>query len=89
MNEPEYIEKVVQALKKVPGKHLLIIELANRFTKDGELDCLELEQHQPEVNMAIAEAKMYGAHTMVAVDTLRRLEAVAADVGSGHNTIPE
>ena len=31
MNEPEYIEKVVSALAKVPAKHLLIIEMANRF----------------------------------------------------------
>ena len=76
MNEPEYIEKVVCALKKVPAKQLLIIELANRFTRDGELDCDDLAQHQPEVNLAIAEAKMYGAHTLAAVDTLRRLEAV-------------
>lgn len=81
MNEPEYIEKVVCALKKVSAKRLLIIEMANRFTKDGELDYDGLAQHQPEVNMAIAEAKMYGANTLVAVDTLRRLKAVPADVG--------
>lgn len=89
MNEPEYIEKVVCALAKVPAKHLLIIELANNFTKDGDLDHEDLANHEPEVNMAIAEAKMYGANTLVAVDTLRRLEAVPADVGLRNNTTPE
>jgi len=88
-NEPEYIEKVVSALVKVPAQHLLIIELANRFTKDGTLDPEALAQNQPEINLAIAEAKMYGAHTLVAVSTLRRLEALPADVGLRHNTIPE
>ena len=80
MNESEDVEKVVCALKKVPQKSLLIIELANRFTKDGSLDFTGLAEAQPEVNMAIAEAKMYGAHTLVAVNTLRRLEARPADV---------
>jgi len=80
MNESEYIERVFCALKKVPPKSLLIIELANRFTKDGELDFIGLTEVQPEVNMACAEAKMYGAHTLVAVDTLKRLEAMPADV---------
>ncbi|GAH37614.1 unnamed protein product [marine sediment metagenome] len=77
MNEPECIEKVVSALAKVPAKQLLIIELANRLTKDGELDYDGMAEAEPEINLAIAEAKMYGAHTMVAVDSLRRLKAVS------------
>lgn len=81
MAENEYITRVVFALKKVPEKKLLLIELANRYTKDGELDYDRLADIQPEVNMAIAEAKMYGAYTLVAVDTLKRVEAVPADVG--------
>lgn len=80
MNEPETVERVFCALKKVPQKSLLIIELANRFTKDGDLDYDGLAEAQPEVEVAIAEAKMYGSHTLVAVDTLRRLEATPADV---------
>ncbi|MBA7639100.1 hypothetical protein ES703_46758 [subsurface metagenome] len=79
-NEQDYINKVVSALAKVPPKNLLIIELANRFTKDGELDYEGLADAQPEVNMATAEAKMYGAHTLVAVDGLKRVEAISADV---------
>lgn len=79
MNESEYVERVYYALKKVPKKSLLIIELANRYLKDGVMDYTGLAEAQPEVNMAIAEAKMYGAHTMVAVDTLKRVKAIAED----------
>jgi len=79
MTESEYLERVYSALKKVPKKNLLIIELANRYLKDGVMDFTGLVEAQPEVNMAIAEAKMYGAHTMVAVDTLKRVKAIASD----------
>ena len=89
MSEPENIERVVRALAKVPPKDLLIIELANRFTKDGQLDYDALAEAQPEVNVAIAEAKMYGAYTIRAVSTLEQLEAIPADVGPGHPTLPE
>jgi len=89
MTEKENIDRVVIALKKVPAKQLLIIELANRFTRYGELDYDGLVEAQPEVNVAIAEAKMYGAHTLVAVDTLKRLEAIPLDVGPGHPSLPE
>ena len=89
MSEPENIERVVRALRKVPPKNLLIIELANRFTRDGQLDYDALAEAQPEVNVAIAEAKMYGTHTIRAVDTLERLEAIPADVGLGHTSLPE
>lgn len=80
-SEPENIEQVVRALEKVPAKELLIIELANRFMKDGQLDYDALAEVQPDVELAIAEAKMYGAHTIRAVDTLENLEAIPTDVG--------
>ncbi len=83
MGEPENIERVITALVKVPPKDLLIIELANRFMKDGQLDYDALAEAQPEVNRAIAEAKMYGAYTIRAVSTLEQLEAIP-DVGPGH-----
>ena len=89
MNEPQDIERLISALKKVPAKRLMIIELANRFTIDGQLDYDGLAQVQPEVNLAIAEAKMYGANTLVAVDTLKRQEAIPADVGPGHPALSE
>jgi hypothetical protein len=81
MNESEYIERVVNALKRVPSTSLLIIELANSVPmKDGELDYEKLADIQPEVNLAIAEAKMYGSHTLMAVDTLKKLVAREEDV---------
>lgn len=82
MKETEGLDRIIVALKKVTKKELLIIELANRVCmEDGQLDYEKLESIQPEVNLAVAEAKMYGAHTMVAVDTLKRLPARAEDVG--------
>ncbi len=89
MSEPENIEKVVRALEKVPPKDLLIIELANRFARNGQLDYDALAEAQPEVNRAVAEAKMYGAQTIRAVSTLERLEAIPADVGSRGTSPPE
>ena len=89
MSEPANIEKIVQALEKVPAKQLLIIELVNRFTIDGELDYDALAENQPEVELAIAEAKMYGAFTLRAVDTLERLEAIPSDVGSENPSVSE
>jgi len=89
MSEADEIERVIHALRKVPPSTLLIIELANRFTKDGQLDYDALAEAQPEVNMAIAEAKMYGAHTIRAVNTLEKLEAIPADVRFGNTEPPE
>ena len=55
MTESTDIERVVAALKKVPEKRLLIIDLANRIPmKDGQLDYDAVAAIQPEVNMAIA-----------------------------------
>jgi len=76
MGEPEHIERIIRVLEKVPPKNLLLIELANRFMRDGQLDYDALADAQPEVNMAIAEAKMYGSYTIRAVNTLEQLEAM-------------
>lgn len=82
MSEAEYLDRIIASLRKVPKKQLLIIDLVNSVcSEDGQLDYQELESIQPEVNLAIAEAKMYGAHTMVTVDTLKRLKARTEDVG--------
>ena len=81
MNPSETTDRICEALETVPEKHLMIIELANRFYKGtGELDYDGLAEIQPEVNLAMAEAKMYGSHTLMAVNALMRLEAVPADV---------
>ena len=81
MSEAENIERVVRTLQRVPPTELLIIELANNAPrKDGELDYEQLASIQPEINMAIAEAKMYGTHTLRAVDTLKKLASREEDV---------
>ncbi len=81
MGDTEYIERIVCALKKVAAKQLKIIELANRFTVDGELDYEAIDASQPEINLAVAEAKMYGSYTMIAVNSLEAIEGVKSDVG--------
>ena len=76
MTEEEDIDRVVTALLKVPEKKLLIIEIANSIPIiNGELDYKELADRQLEINLASAEAKVYGAHTMQAVESLVRLRA--------------
>jgi hypothetical protein len=76
MTESADIERVVASFKKVPEKRLLLIDLANRIPmKDGQLDYDAVTAIQPEVNMAIAEAKIYGTQTLMAVDSLKRVMA--------------
>ena len=80
MTESENIDRVVTALLKVPEKKLLIIELANTIPiVNGELDYAELANRQLEINLAIAEAKVYGSHTLMAVDSLVRLRATGEE----------
>jgi hypothetical protein len=74
--ESENIDRVVAAILKVPEKKLLIIQLVNQIPiRGGELDYVELANKQLEINLAIAQAKSYGAHTLQAVDALVRLRA--------------
>jgi hypothetical protein len=76
MNQSENIERVVAAILKTPPKNLLIIQLVNRIPIiNGELDYNALSDKQLEINLAIAEAKVYEAHTLQAVDSLVRLKA--------------
>ena len=76
MTEANEIERVIAALKKVPEKRLLIIDLANSIPiKNGMLDLEVLSAKQREINLAIAEAKAYGSRTIMAVDALIRLRA--------------
>ena len=76
MTEANEIERVIAALKKVPEKRLLIINLANSIPiKNGMLDLEVLSAKQREINLAIAEAKAYGSRTIMAVDALVRLRA--------------
>jgi hypothetical protein len=77
VNDPETIDRVVAAILTVPEKKLLIVQLVNSIpVVNGELDYQELSNRQLEINLAIVEAKTYGSHTMMAVDSLVRLRAI-------------
>jgi len=76
MKESENIERVVDVLRKVAEKKLLIIDIVNRIPiVNGELDYQKLSNKTLEINLAIQEAKVYGAHTLQAVDSLVRVKA--------------
>lgn len=77
MIEAENIDRVVAALQTVQAKRLRIIELANDIKiVDGMFDQEALAALQLEINLAIAEAKNYGAHTLSAVSALSELREV-------------
>lgn len=74
MSEAEDIQRVVNALEKVPEKHLLIIELANNIPiRGGDLDPLVLTDMVPQINLATAEAVAYGTQTIQAVEALAQV----------------
>lgn len=76
MSETENIEKLVRALKKVPPKSLLLIELSNEVVDDkGELDFDKVIDKQRSINLAVVEAKAYAASTQVAIKALAGLPA--------------
>ena len=84
MSEANDIERLVEILRKVPEKRLLIIDLANSIPiKNGLLDLNVLKAKQRDINLAIAEAKAYGSRTILAVDALVRLRAKHGGVPSG------
>jgi hypothetical protein len=74
MASREDVDIILKALEKVPEKKLLILDLVNRIPiKDGTLDYEEVSKHQLEVNLAIVEAKAYGARTIQAAEVLFRI----------------
>lgn len=64
-------DQVINALRTVPPKRLLIIDLANRIPiKDGEFDPVVLTDLQPEINLAVKEAEVYAVHTQQVISAL-------------------
>ena len=73
MPDEKILDAMIEALKNVPEKKLLIIELANSIPiKNGMLDIPTLQAKQKEITLAETEAKVYGAHTLQAVELLVR-----------------
>jgi hypothetical protein len=78
MSQAEDIDRIVAALRKVPEKKLLLIQLVNSIPiKNGEFDYLEVQNKKLAINLAIQETKVYGAHTMQAVEALMALKPKA------------
>lgn len=70
-NDADSIERLVQALQKVPAKHLKLIDLANEIPLvNGVFDQNIIRRRQVEIRNAVEEAKMYGAHTASMVSAL-------------------
>ena len=76
MSEANDIERVIHALSTVPEKSLLIVEIANEVTdKKGAIVFDKLVDRQPEVNLAVAEAKAYVQGTQKAIQALKSMPA--------------
>lgn len=68
--------RIMNALRSVPEKHLLLIDLANELPgKRGKLEFEKFVDRQAELNLAIAEARAYGDATDSAVNALKTLKA--------------
>ena len=65
---------MIAILRRIPEKRLRVFELAEELLDaQGDLDFDEAARRQPEVNLAVAEAKAYAATTQQAAEALRRL----------------
>jgi hypothetical protein len=66
----------VAVLRRVPAKSLRILELAAELlTDDGELDVDRAAARQPQINLAVAEARAYARATQGTTAALRQLLA--------------
>lgn len=80
MAEKNDIARVVGALLKVPEKRLIIIDLANELpSAKGRLEYDKFTARQPEINLAVAEARTYGEATERAVNALKKLKPRAGE----------
>jgi hypothetical protein len=76
VTDSENIDRVVVAIMTVPEKKLRIIAFVNSIPiVNGGLDYKILSEKAPEINLIITEAKVYGAHTMQAVESLLTVRA--------------
>jgi PRTRC genetic system protein C len=67
---------VVGILRRVPEKRLRVFELAPELTGPaGELDLDAAGRHEPEIALALVEARAYARATRGATGALRRLPA--------------
>ena len=66
--------RILAIIRAVPEQTLRVCELAGQLLdRNGELDLDAAAGREPEINLAIAEARAYGRATDQAVAALRRL----------------
>lgn len=71
---PSQLDAIIEILRRIPEKRLLIIELANKTPRiHGDFDTSYLLDIQDEIKLAITEAKRYSKHTDEAVEMLTRV----------------
>ncbi len=69
------MERYIEALQRLPERHLTLIDLAWKFTRpDGTLDEDLMSFHMKEIQEAAKEAQAYASDTKKAVSLLCRLQ---------------
>ena len=67
---------VIAVLRRVPERRLRIVELAAELLgADGEVDADLAAERQPDINLAVAEARAYARTNQQAAEALRQLPA--------------
>ncbi len=75
MPETVATKTIIQALKTVPPKRLLLIDLVNELTgEDGKINQEMLQDRQKHVNLAAAEANAYSRYTQDALSALKQID---------------
>lgn len=68
------LETIIEILRRIPEKKLLIIELANQIPiRYGNFDLEALSHLQTEIKLAKSEAEEYAKHTVQAVEQIIRI----------------
>jgi hypothetical protein len=74
------VRRVVAILKKLPEKRLAIFDLAPQLVDEqGKVDVGKCLEHQPDINLAIAEVTAYVEATKAARHALGDISALPDD----------
>ena len=77
-------ETVIAALRTVPEKRLLIVDLAREIIRpDGEVSYDEAQRRSGEINLAVAEARAYTMATERAREAIAELLNGRRHLGTG------
>lgn len=74
------LDVIIDILRNVPEKKLLIIELVNKIPlKHGDFDIEVLKEMQTDIRLAVSEAKEYARHTNQAVEMIAKVSEKTLD----------